>query len=179
MASGLHLHREAWNLAFAWYGLFAAGKNFVHNQMWPLTWDFYHVSTPLTILYAALWLALIRTRNRKIAAGIGGILLINLLHSAMNLDAVARLLTQIGGFVKTVQFDRFYFLESVIVIAIWVIAVRAASPRLRGILMAAGTVQLAWSIVIAPHVYNPIMHALGKHRFRRLMSTTAGRTTKR
>jgi uncharacterized protein DUF6044 len=160
-ASGLHLHREAWKPAG--YGLFKAVEHFAYNQVWPFTSDFYMVSTPLTILYAALWLALcFGTWNRRVAAGIGGILLISLLNSTMHLNAVERLQAKIGGLVKTIHFDRFYFLESVILIATWVIAVRVVSPRLRKILLAAGSVQLAWSIFLAPHVFYPITHALGK-----------------
>ena len=160
-ASGLHLHREAYNLSGL--GLYAAAKHFATNQLCPFYWDFYQVSSPLTILYAALGLALLRTRSRKIAAGIGVILLINLWYSALTSDFGMRLLQQFGGFARSANLSRFYFLVSALVIAVWVIAVRDASPRLRRILMVTGIVQVIWVIVFSTQVFYPVSYALTQH----------------
>jgi hypothetical protein len=94
---------------------------------------------------------------------VAAVIFVNLFYSFVQLDLVAQLRNRIGGLIKTFQFDRFYFLDSFLIIAAWVVAMSAASARLRRFLMVAATIQLVVILTLTPHLQTPVMHLLGKN----------------
>lgn len=158
--AGPRLHRDAWILSG--YDTLASVRKFFWNQFSPGFWDFYHVSTPLVVLYLSVVIAALITRSKKVWSTVAAILLVNLIYAVVQFDPVAQLRTRIGGLIKTFQFDRFYFLASFLIIIGWVLAMSAAGVRLRRVLITAIVVQLLATFALTPHLRTPMAHLLGK-----------------
>ena len=135
---------------------------FFENQFSPITWQFFHVSAPLVFVYVAILISFVVTRNAKIGALILLIVVINLFYCVVHFDPVAHLRIHFGGLINTFQFDRFFFLDSFLIISTWVVAMRAASSWLRRVLIIAVTAQLAWTFALATHIHTPVTRLLGR-----------------
>jgi hypothetical protein len=158
--SRLPLSRDTF--AISGIGLLDTVKAFFYNQFSPVTWQFYHVSAPLVFVYVAVIAAFVITRNAKIGALLLVIILINLFYFVVHFDPVAQLRIRIGGLVKTFQFDRFFFLDSFLIISTWVVAMRAASSWVRRVLIIALSAQLVWTFALATHIHSPVTRLLGR-----------------
>jgi hypothetical protein len=158
--SRMPLNRDTF--AISGIGLTETVRVFFYNQFSPGIWEFYHVSAPLVFVYVAILAALVVTRNAKIGALTLLIVLINLFYCVVHFDPIAQLRIHIGGLIKTFQFDRFFFLDSFLIISTWVVAMRVASSWLRRVLIIALSVQLVWTFALATHIHSPVTGLLGR-----------------
>jgi len=157
---GPPLQRGAWVLSGDHLG--GAFRTFIRNQFSFGHWDFYHVSAPLVFTYLSILIAALVSKNKKLGSVIGIIVGVNAFYALVQLQQIAALRTHIGGLVKTFQFDRFYFLNSFLIIAGWVIAVGDASRWLRRVLVSGMVAQIAVTLLLTPHVQAPLLHFLGE-----------------
>lgn len=160
LVAGPPLHRASWILSGD--TLTASIRAFLRNQISPAHWDFYHVSTPLVPLYISVLIALVITRTKKLLWLVTTIVSINLFYVLVNFEPVARFRTHVGGLFKTFMFDRFFFLDSFLIVIAWVIAMNTDKTMLRRLLAGAMMLQIVVTCVLTPHLRAPIMHALGK-----------------
>jgi hypothetical protein len=158
--SRMPLNRDTF--AISGNGLPETLRVFFYNQFSPGIWEFYHVSAPLVFVYLAILAAFVVTRNTKIGALILLIVLINLFYCVVHFDPIAQLRIHVGGLVKTFQFDRFFFLDSFLIISTWVVAVRVASSWLRRVLIIALSTQLVWTFALATQIHSPVTCLLGR-----------------
>jgi hypothetical protein len=160
LVAGPPLHRESWMLSGDTFA--ASIRTFLRNQISPGHWDFYHVSTPLVPLYISVLVALAITRKRKLLWLVTTIVFVNLFYIFVNFEPVARFRTHVGGLFKTFVFERFFFLDSFLIIIAWVIAMSVDKTGLRRLLIGAMVLQMVVTCALTPHLRAPIMHALGK-----------------
>ena len=160
VGSGMKLHRDVWVLSG--FSAIKAVTFFFGNQINLRGWQFYHVSSPLVFLYVSALAAVVLTRNKRLASLILMAMAFNLFYCVMLYDPVEQWRNRTGGLVKTFAFDRFYFMESALVILAWVVAMRVSSPGFRKIMVVAAALQFAWVLYFTPQIYNPVVHMLGR-----------------
>jgi hypothetical protein len=113
-------------------------------------------------IYLSILIAALVSRNKKLRWVIGIILGINVVYALVHLQQIATLRTHIGGLVKTVGFDRFFSLDSFVIIIGWVIAVANAGRWLRRILVSGMVAQIVVTLLLTPHLQIPLLHLLGR-----------------
>jgi hypothetical protein len=158
-ASRIRLQREAWIWSGA--GVASSLKSLLQNLFSPTSWDFYHVSTPIALLFIATLIAFLVERCRRVGALIASLVLINVFYVVVHSQMVAQLRNRIGGPLKSFQFERFYFVISFLVVVAWICAAVDCSPRVRRILLAFWCLQMVCTAACTPHLQNPVRRALG------------------
>jgi len=129
-----------------------ACKSFISNQFAWRDWEFYHVSTPLTILYVSALAAWAIKRDKSSAMLLALILCIYAFYAIVRTEIVADLRNRIRGLPLEFQFDRFYFLLSALTIILWTLASRSANHRVQKTLVIAGILQLTLVFARAPQI---------------------------
>lgn len=158
--AGTPLHRIAWVLSGD--SLTGSVRTFFRNQFAFGHWDFHHVSTPLALVYVSVLIAGLATKNRKVWLTVAIVVLVNAIYAVVHFAPIAQLRNHAGGLIKEFQFDRFYSLDSFLIIASWAVATSVAGARLRRWLIAAIVAQLAATVAFTPQFQSPILRLMGK-----------------
>jgi len=151
-ATLIHFRLQRLDWHFSGLGWKESIVSFFANQFAWSFWDFYHVTSPLLLVYIAIIATLLVTRARRIAALLSLIVAIEAFYVLVHSQRVSDLRNAAGGILLEIQFDRFYFLLSSLLVITWIICVISAKGVLRKTLLVAGVLQLAVVFVRAPQM---------------------------
>lgn len=160
LLAGPEFDRQDWVLSGV--GALESFRMFLRNQFSPRSWDFYHVSTPLALLYISLLVSVAVTRSKRVLPVVGLVVFINAFFAFVQSAPVADLRNHVGGLVKTFQFDRFYFLDSFAIVVAWVLAWVAAGQRMRRLLICAIGAQMLATLALSIQFRSPISRYFGR-----------------
>ena len=159
LLAGPEFDRQEWVLSGV--GALESFRTFLRNQFSPHSWDFYHVSTPLALLYISLLVSVAVTRIKRVLHVVGLVVFINAFFAFVQSAPVADLRNHVGGLVKTFQFDRFYFLDSFAIVIGWVLAWVGSGQKMRRFLIWAIAVQILATLALSTQLHSPISRYFG------------------